>query len=105
MVVTDAVVRLLPGALRAGAAEEESFAGGLLEYPQYTRPAVFRGWAAPPVLLSGHHAEVARWRREQALLTTATRRPDLLAGAVLSESDREALRSAGVLIDRDERLE
>jgi len=79
-VVIDAVVRLLPGALGcAGSTAEESFRGGLLEYPQYTRPAVFRGLAVPEVLLSGNHAAIARWRREQARQRTQQRRPDLLA--------------------------
>lgn len=78
MVVTDAAVRLLPGALAEGSADEESFSTGLLEYPQYTRPASFRGWDVPPVLLSGHHAEIDRWRREQSLTITRRLRPDLL---------------------------
>lgn len=80
-VVIDAVVRLLPGALGGeGATEEESFGrGGLLEYPQYTRPAEFRGMQVPDVLMSGHHAEVARWRQEQAVKRTRLRRPDLIA--------------------------
>lgn len=105
MVVTDAAVRLLPGALREGAADEESFSAGLLEYPQYTRPAEFRGWEVPPVLLSGHHGEVARWRRLHSLLLTAERRPDLLDRLDLSEADRAALQSAGYQIDRDGKLE
>lgn len=78
-VVVDAVVRLLPGALGGeGATEEESFSGGLLEYPQYTRPAEFRGMKVPEVLLSGDHGAVAQWREEQARKRTAERRPDLL---------------------------
>lgn len=78
-VVIDAVVRLLPGALGGeGAAESESFTTGLLEYPQYTRPPEFRGWQIPEVLLSGNHAQIARWRQEQALARTRARRPDLL---------------------------
>jgi tRNA (guanine37-N1)-methyltransferase len=105
MVVTDAAVRLLPGALREGAADEESFSHGLLEYPQYTRPAVFHQWHVPPVLLSGHHGEVDRWRREQALLVTARRRPDLLGGLDLTDADRDMLRAAGVRIDADGQLE
>src|SRR5881396_516222 len=81
LVVTDAVVRLLPGVLGGeGAAERESFAGGLLEPPQYTRPEEFRGQRVPPVLLSGDHARVARWRRTQALYRTWRTRPDLLKG-------------------------
>jgi len=79
MVVIDAVVRLLPGALGDDAsAEDESFSAGLLEYPQYTRPAEFRGMKVPDVLVSGNHAEIARWRREQAKARTEKRRPDLL---------------------------
>lgn len=78
MVIIDAVTRLLPGALGDNAsAKEESFATGLLEYPQYTRPAEFRGWKVPEVLLSGNHAEIAKWRKEQALKRTMERRPDL----------------------------
>jgi tRNA (guanine37-N1)-methyltransferase len=79
MVVIDAVTRLLPGALGDDqSAVEESFSQGLLEYPQYTRPAVFRDLKVPEVLLSGNHAEIARWRQEQARLRTEERRPDLL---------------------------
>jgi tRNA (guanine37-N1)-methyltransferase len=78
MVVIDAVTRLLPGVLGDdGSAEDESFSQGLLEYPHYTRPAEFRGMKVPEVLLSGNHAEIERWRKEQARLRTATRRPDL----------------------------
>jgi len=81
MVIVDAVTRLLPGALGDDqSAAEESFSQGLLEYPQYTRPAEFRGWKAPEVLLSGNHAEIARWRAEQARERTRRRRPDLEAG-------------------------
>jgi len=79
-VVIDAVVRLIPGVLGADdATEEESFSGGCLEYPQYTRPEDFLGMRVPDVLLSGNHAEIARWRREQALAVTRDRRPDLIA--------------------------
>jgi len=78
MVVIDAVTRLLPGALGDDqSALDESFSQGLLEYPHYTRPAEFRGLKVPPVLLSGHHAEIEKWRREQAALRTQSRRPDL----------------------------
>jgi tRNA (guanine37-N1)-methyltransferase len=76
-VVIDAVTRLLPGAIDAASLEEESHTSGLLEYPHYTRPAEFRGWAVPEVLLSGHHAEIARWRTERARELTRQRRPDL----------------------------
>ncbi|MBM4416626.1 MAG: tRNA (guanosine(37)-N1)-methyltransferase TrmD [Chloroflexi bacterium] len=95
LLLIDAVARRLPGVL--GAAEslaEESFEGGLLEYPQYTRPAEFRGWRVPDVLLSGHHAEVARWRRRQRLLRTRARRPDLLAASELSAEERAWLDAA-----------
>jgi tRNA (guanine37-N1)-methyltransferase len=78
MVVTDAVVRLVPGVLAEGSTQEESFTAGLLEYPHYTRPAEYRGWRVPDILLSGHHGEIARWRRDQALRRTRDRRPDLL---------------------------
>lgn len=92
MVITEAVVRLLPGALGSPAATfEESHQEGLLEYPQYTRPAVFRGQSVPEVLLSGDHAEVTKWRREQMLLRTLRRRPDLLKTAKLSDADRAFL--------------
>ncbi len=80
MVIIDAVTRLLPGVLGdEDSAREDSFSRGLLEYPQYTRPAEFRGMKVPEVLLSGNHAEIARWRAEQARLRTRQRRPDLLS--------------------------
>ena len=82
LVVIDAVTRLIPGVLGdPDAPEEDSFALGLLEYPHYTRPAVFRGWEVPEVLRSGDHARIARWRREQALKRTWERRPDLIEKA------------------------
>jgi tRNA (guanine37-N1)-methyltransferase len=83
LVVVEVVARLLPGVLgNEDSAVEESFAGGLLEYPQYTRPAAFRGWEVPDVLRSGDHGAVEAWRRTQALLRTAARRPDLLQALV-----------------------
>jgi tRNA (guanine37-N1)-methyltransferase len=89
MVVMDAVARLLPGVLGAEqGAQSDSFEDGLLEYPQYTRPAEFRGWQVPEVLLSGHHEQVRRWRRKQSLRRTRELRPDLLAAAHLTEEDR-----------------
>ncbi|MFW6115609.1 MAG: tRNA (guanosine(37)-N1)-methyltransferase TrmD [Chloroflexota bacterium] len=92
MVVIDAVTRLLPGVLGDPTATvEDSHARGLLEGPHYTRPRVFRGWEVPEVLLSGDHAAVARWRREEALRRTWERRPDLLVEAQLSARDREFL--------------
>lgn len=78
MVVCDAVTRLVPGVLAATSTIEESFSSGLLEYPQYTRPAVYRGWEVPPVLLSGHHGLVDQWRRAQSEAITADLRPDLV---------------------------
>lgn len=90
LVVTDAVTRLLPGVLGAeGAAERESFASGLLEPPQYTRPEEFRGARVPAVLLSGDHARIARWRRVQALWRTWNARPELLEGAGLAPDEWE----------------
>jgi tRNA (guanine37-N1)-methyltransferase len=86
MVVMDSVIRLLPGVLGDDASsDDESFSGGLLEYPQYTRPSVFRGMKVPEVLLSGNHAEINRWRKEQARLRTSERRPDLLEKAAKKE--------------------
>jgi tRNA (guanine37-N1)-methyltransferase len=79
VVLVDAIVRLLPGALgHEQSAADDSFSNGLLEAPQYTRPAEFRGWKVPEVLLSGNHAEIARWRKEQAVNRTRENRPDLL---------------------------
>ncbi len=90
IVVVDAVVRLLPGVLGSEAsALDDSHATGLLEYPQYTRPAVYRGWAVPEVLLSGNHAQIAKWRREQAVLRTMKRRPELLDKANLCLEERQ----------------
>jgi tRNA (guanine37-N1)-methyltransferase len=92
MVVVDAVVRLLPGAISdPDSAREDSFSRGLLDYPHYTRPADFRGLPVPEVLLSGNHAAIRRWRRQQALATTLARRPELLAQARLDEEERELL--------------
>lgn len=88
LVVLDAVVRLLPGALGEPASlEEESFSSGLLEYPQYTRPAEFRGWTVPEVLLSGNHEAVRRWRTAMAQDETRKKRPDLLAGLTEAEAN------------------
>ncbi len=90
MVVVDAVVRLLPGVLGSPASPlDDSHSSGLLEYPQYTRPPVFRGWSVPEVLLSGNHAQIARWRREQAVLRTLKRRPELLDRANLCAEERQ----------------
>jgi len=105
LVLIDAITRLLPGVLGdPDGAWDDSHASGLLEYPHYTRPAEFRGWSVPDVLLSGDHARIARWRREQALLRTWQRRPDLLLTAQLTEADRRylsKLNSADQLIIQD----
>jgi tRNA (guanine37-N1)-methyltransferase len=100
MVLIDAVVRRLPGTLgSADSLLEESHSDGLLEYPQYTRPADFRGWQVPDILLSGNHGEIARWRRRQRIIRTAQRRPDLIEKACLSEEERrlaaETMANAG----------
>ena len=88
IVLVDTVARHQPGVLGSEESlEEESHAQGLLEYPQYTRPAVFRDMAVPDILLSGHHAEIAKWRRRQSILRTARRRPDLLAKANLTPEE------------------
>ncbi|BAS27478.1 tRNA (guanosine(37)-N1)-methyltransferase TrmD [Limnochorda pilosa] len=88
LVVIDAVTRLVPGVLGSEASpEEESFSEGLLEYPQYTRPPVFRGMEVPQVLTTGNHGEIARWRRREAIRRTLERRPDLLPAASLSRED------------------
>ena len=93
MVVIDAVARLIPGVLGdADAAQDDSHAAGLLEYPHYTRPPEFRGWQVPDILLSGDHARVAAWRREQSLRRTVIRRPDMLGGADLTPDDRRLLK-------------
>ena len=93
MAITDAVTRLLPGVLGdAESSREESFSEGLLEYPHYTRPPLFREWAVPEVLLGGHHAEICRWRRQEALRRTWQRRPELLTQAPLTPEDKDFLR-------------
>lgn len=90
--IIDAVSRLVPGVLgKEESFEDESFSDGLLEYPQYTRPPEFLGRTVPEVLLSGHHGNVAKWRREQSLLQTAKKRPDLLEKVKLSEKEKRFL--------------
>jgi tRNA (guanine37-N1)-methyltransferase len=91
MVIVDSVVRLLPGVIDDASTGDESFMTGLLEYPHYTRPAEFRGRSVPPVLLSGHHAQIEQWRRREALRRTLQRRPDLLTTAALSGQDLRLL--------------
>lgn len=94
LVLIDVLTRLQPGVLGdPRAAAQDSHATGILEHPHYTRPEVFRGWAVPEILRSGHHARIARWRREQALRRTYLRRPELLRDLVLSDEDRQFLAS------------
>ena len=94
MAVIDSIARLVPGVLHNDAsAEVETFSDGLLEYPQYTRPEEFMGKKVPEVLLSGHHGNVDKWRREQSVLRTARMRPDLLEKAVLTEEEKELLKT------------
>src|SRR5262249_23533587 len=99
IVLVDAVTRLLPNVLGSEtSAVHDSFVDGLLDYPHYTRPAEFRGWRVPEVLISGHHGEVAKWQRRAALLKTWQRRPGLLAKAELTADERawlESLQSGG----------
>jgi tRNA (guanine37-N1)-methyltransferase len=98
LVLLDAVVRLLPGVLGAETgASDETFAGGLIEYPQYTRPRVFRGVGVPDVLLGGNHAAIARWRHEQRLRRTQQRRPDLWQ----KYQDRQHMPDAGTNLESD----
>jgi tRNA (guanine37-N1)-methyltransferase len=103
LILIDAVSRLLPGVL--GDPEgpfDDSHATGLLEYPHYTRPAQFRGWGVPDVLVSGNHARITRWRREQSLLRTLKQRPDLLERADLDVTDRKTLEKIINAEDQDE---
>jgi tRNA (guanine37-N1)-methyltransferase len=95
LVLIDAITRLIPGALGdPGGAADDSHASGLLEYPHYTRPPIFRGWGVPDILRSGDHGRIDKWRRQQALLRTRQRRPDLLEKADLSESDLNLLNTS-----------
>jgi tRNA (guanine37-N1)-methyltransferase len=90
MVLLDSVVRLVPGVLGSEeSAADDSYTAGLLEYPQYTRPPEYRGWEVPEVLLSGNHARIADWHREQAIIRTARRRPELLEKADLSLKEKQ----------------
>lgn len=92
MVVIEAVSRLLSGVVGSiESTQDDSFTTGMLQHPQYTRPAEYRGWTVPPVLLSGDHGKVARWRRRESLRRTLERRPDLLDGAELSDENRQLL--------------
>ncbi|PWH12604.1 MAG: tRNA (guanosine(37)-N1)-methyltransferase TrmD [Anaerolineae bacterium] len=92
LILIDAISRLIPGVLGdPTGAEDDSHASGLLEYPHYTRPPDFRGWKVPEVLLSGDHAKIVRWRREQSLRRTLARRPEMLHAAELTEEDQKLL--------------
>ena len=102
LVVADAVCRMKDGVLSNDVCfEEESHHNGLLEYPQYTRPATWRGRSVPPVLLSGNHAAIAKWRREQSLLRTLHKRPDLLAAAELTKQDKKYLVSLETHVEKE----
>jgi len=93
MVMIDSVVRLLPGAIgKIESTHEDSFYAGLLDYPHYTQPAIYRGWEVPEILRSGNHGAIAKWRREQALRRTFERRPDLLETAPLTKEDLKFLK-------------
>ncbi len=91
MAVSDAVIRLLPGAIRGESTSEESFENGFLEYPQYTQPAVYEGEAVPEVLLSGNHEKIRKWRLRESLKRTLTRRPDLLEGREMSAEEADII--------------
>ncbi len=95
LAIADACIRLRPGVIAPESLAEESFCDGLLEYPHYTRPEEWRGRSVPPVLLSGHHGEIARWRRQKQLEKTARNRPDLLRSAALTAEERESLPAPG----------
>lgn len=100
MVMVDTISRLVPGVLHNDvSAEFESFQDHLLEYPQYSRPEIWHDKQVPPVLLSGHHANVEKWRREQSVIRTAKNRPDLLKKALLTEAERKMLEEMGLLDD------
>jgi tRNA (guanine37-N1)-methyltransferase len=100
LVMIDALARFVPGVVGdEESVRRDSFASGILDFPQFTRPPLFRGWEVPPVLLSGHHAEIARWRRQAALARTLARRPELLESASLDADDRamlDQLRNVGL---------
>jgi tRNA (guanine37-N1)-methyltransferase len=93
MALVDAIIRLIPGAIDEASIDDESHERGLLEYPHYTRPAEYRGWRVPDVLLSGNHGVIARWRRAQALRRTWERRPDMLLDADLTGPERSQITS------------
>ncbi|NLL90127.1 MAG: tRNA (guanosine(37)-N1)-methyltransferase TrmD [Dehalococcoidales bacterium] len=103
MVITDAVTRLIPGVLGSDeSAKDDSHSAGLLEYPQYTRPPLFKDWEVPEILLSGNHGEIARWRRRQAIIRTAERRPELLDKAELSAEEIKLVNEKGKKVSPEE---
>ena len=101
MVLIDSVSRYVQGVLKENSTKEESFSQGLLEYPQYTRPEIFNGKQVPEVLLTGHHKNIEKWRREQSLINTLLKRPELLEKVELSEEDKNILRK---LSDKDKKF-
>ena len=103
MVLIDSVSRYVQGVLKENSTKEESFSQGLLEYPQYTRPEIFNGKQVPEVLLTGHHKNIEKWRREQSLINTLLKRPDLLEEVELSDEDRNILRKLE-LSDEDKKF-
>jgi tRNA (guanine37-N1)-methyltransferase len=104
LVVVDVVSRLVPGVVGdEQSVEEDSFSRGLLDHPHYTRPAEFRGWRVPDVLLSGHHGDIRRWRHREAIRRTAERRPELLAAARLDGADEAVLRELTAMRTRNDR--
>lgn len=103
MVLIDSVSRYVQGVLKEDSTKEESFSQGLLEYPQYTRPEIFNGKQVPEVLLTGHHKNIEKWRREQSLMNTLLKRPDLLEEVELSDEDRNILRKLK-LSDKDKKF-
>ena len=103
MVLIDSVSRYVQGVLKEDSTKEESFSQGLLEYPQYTRPEIFNGKQVPEVLLTGHHKKIEKWRREQSLINTLLKRPDLLEEVELSDEDRNILRKLE-LSDKDKKF-
>ena len=103
MVLIDSVSRYVQGVLKEDSTKEESFSQGLLEYPQYTRPEIFNGKQVPEVLLTGHHKNIEKWRREQSVINTLLKRPDLLEEVELSDEDRNILRKLE-LSDKDKKF-
>lgn len=106
LILVDVLARLIPGVLGdPDGAMDDSHASGLIEYPHYTKPPDFRGWPVPDVLQSGHHAEINRWRRQQSLLRTLKRRPDMLKVATLTEEDRRFLKILGADLENENKDE